>query len=105
MQKFEKESKIDTIDKNSQITFKVCKPLILLFSFFMQKILLSLSLLVILSACSMTGDDSSRPTVSAESRTIAVPTYGSGKHTVEIFADFQCPACINFSNVIGPIIE
>lgn len=32
-------------------------------------------------------------------------TYGTGKHTVEIFTDFQCPACINFSHTILPIIE
>lgn len=44
-------------------------------------------------------------TVSSESRTIPTPTYGKGNHTIEIFADFQCPACINFQNTVGWILE
>lgn len=40
-----------------------------------------------------------------ENRTIATPTYGTGKVKVEIFADFQCPACIVFSENIQPIFE
>ena len=36
---------------------------------------------------------------------ITTTTYGSGKHTVQIFADFQCPACINFSHSILPLFE
>jgi protein-disulfide isomerase len=69
----------------------------------MKKILLTLSLLFVLSAC--TGGGSSLGTVSSETRTIAAPTLGSWKHTVEIFADFQCPACINFNKTIGPVLE
>lgn len=44
-------------------------------------------------------------TVSSETRTISVPTLGTGAHTVEIFADFQCPACINFHSVLSPVFE
>lgn len=40
-----------------------------------------------------------------ENRTIATPSYGTGKVKVEIFADFQCPACIMFSENIWPIFE
>lgn len=45
------------------------------------------------------------PTASTENRTIATPTFGSGKTQVEIFADFECPACIMFSESIQPIFE
>lgn len=44
-------------------------------------------------------------TVSGGARSIPTPTYGSGKLQFEIFADFQCPACISFSENIGPILE
>ncbi len=37
--------------------------------------------------------------------TISAPTYGSGSKKVEYYADFQCPACINFSKTLLPIIE
>ena len=36
---------------------------------------------------------------------VATPTYGSGKMQVEIFADFQCPACISYNETIQPIFE
>lgn len=36
---------------------------------------------------------------------IPSPTLGSGKHTLTIYADFQCPACIAFAKFIGPIFE
>ena len=36
---------------------------------------------------------------------IDAPTYGSGKHTIEYFGDFQCPACIRFSHTFLPILE
>lgn len=39
------------------------------------------------------------------SSSIETTRYGVGKHTIQIFADFQCPACIAFSKVIGPILE
>jgi protein-disulfide isomerase len=36
---------------------------------------------------------------------VATPTYGSGKMQVEIFADFQCPACIAYNDSIMPLFE
>jgi protein-disulfide isomerase len=36
---------------------------------------------------------------------VATPTYGSGKMQVEIFADFQCPACIAYNDSVMPIFE
>ena len=30
------------------------------------------------------------------------PTYGAGEHKLEVFADFQCPACINASKTLDP---
>lgn len=65
-----------------------------------------------LSACTATTnttDTNKAPTpttsTTKENRTVATPTFGSGKTQVEIFADFQCPACIVFSENIGPIFE
>ena len=45
-----------------------------------------------------------KPT-STETRTIATPTYGTGKMQVEVFADFQCPACIASNESLMPIFE
>lgn len=36
---------------------------------------------------------------------INAPTYGSGTHQIEYYADFQCPACINFSHIFLPVLE
>lgn len=36
---------------------------------------------------------------------VATPTYGTGRSQVEIFADFQCPACILSNESIMPIFE
>ncbi len=36
---------------------------------------------------------------------IPSPTLGSGKHAMIIFSDFQCPACIRFSQSIALIFE
>lgn len=36
---------------------------------------------------------------------IPSPTLGSGKHAITLFADFQCPACIAFAKIVGPILE
>ncbi len=71
----------------------------------MKKLLILLAFTVLLSACVPNQNTPNTPVVSSESKTIATPTYGSGKHVVEIFADFQCPACISFAKNIGPIFE
>ena len=72
----------------------------------MKKILFLLSLLFLAACTAQTG---TTPTTDAPSVTpqvqIASPSYGSGKHTLMLFADFQCPACIQFSKVIGPVFE
>ena len=36
---------------------------------------------------------------------IPSPSYGSGKHTITIFADFQCPACINFDSGLASLFD
>jgi protein-disulfide isomerase len=88
----------------------------------MKKFLYIVPLLFILASCTnsqkidvatpsssttITTNTSTAPVSSTpkEVRTIPTPTYGSGKHTIEIFADFQCPACQGFSKGIGLIME
>ncbi len=71
---------------------------------------LILTLVLALSSCTLstpspTGSGSVSLTPVAPKVMIASPTYGSGKHTVTIFADFQCPACIAFAKAVGPILE
>ena len=67
--------------------------------------------LVFLTSCTLPATSPSSGTTPTQTPTvtptvmISSPTYGSGKHTVTIFADFQCPACISFSKTIGPIFE
>lgn len=36
---------------------------------------------------------------------IPSPSYGSGKNNVTIYADFQCPACLNFSQWVGLLFQ
>ena len=71
----------------------------------MKSFFLSILCVLLISSCSMTSRDTSQSAVSGESRTVATPVIGSGKHMIQIFADFQCPACIHFSKTIAPIIE
>ncbi len=68
---------------------------------------LSISLLLLASCTSPTNSPTPTDVVSTGTgvRTVATPTYGSGKTQVEIFADFQCPACIAFNESIQPIFE
>ncbi len=62
---------------------------------------------VFLASCTnnsgSTESNNSNPTTSQVM--IPSPTYGSGKHTLTIYADFQCPACIVFSEIVGPIFD
>jgi protein-disulfide isomerase len=64
--------------------------------------------LLFLASCTA-GTNTTKPTTTkptaTETRTVATPTYGSGKMQVEIFADFQCPACIAANESIMPIFE
>lgn len=83
----------------------------------MRNLLILISILA-LTSCTM-GTDSwtsgTSPTIKSTissdkyspdlQKTIPSPTYGTGRHNVVIYADFQCPACINFSQWLGPIFE
>lgn len=70
-----------------------------------------LASLLLLSSCTVSNvtPDKNNPTtntpVSTENRTVATPTYWTGKVMVEVFADFQCPACIVSNETIMPIFE
>lgn len=75
-----------------------------------MRIIILVSLLL-LSSCtaSNVAPDKKNPNtntpVATENRTVATPTYGTGKNQVEVFADFQCPACIVSNDTIMPIFE
>jgi protein-disulfide isomerase len=78
---------------------------------------------LLLTSCTLGGSSSSsgtgstytpvKPTTSLKQSSstivtdgkVATPTYGSGKMQVEIFADFQCPACIAYNDSVMPIFE
>lgn len=70
----------------------------------MLKYLLLTFSILLLSSCTLDSSTSTPPT-EKKSATIASPTSGTGKHKLTIFADFQCPACIAFSKVLGPVFE
>jgi protein-disulfide isomerase len=61
--------------------------------------------LLFLASCTTGTSTTPTPSTPTENRTVATPTYGSGKTQVEIFADFQCPACISYNESIQPIFE
>jgi protein-disulfide isomerase len=90
----------------------------------MKKILFIVPLLLLLASCTQTPKIDVAPSTTStntkntsvetsvvskatpkENRTVPTPSYGSGKHTLEIFADFQCPACQNFSKTLEPIFK
>ena len=90
----------------------------------MKKILFIVPLLLLLASCtqtpkidvapSTTSTDAKSTIVEApvmsksspkESRTVPTPSYGSGNHTIEMFADFQCPACQGFTKTLEPILK
>ena len=90
----------------------------------MKKIFFIVPILFVLASCAQTPKiDVAPPTTSTdtkstsveapvmsksspkENRTVPTPSYGSGKHTIEIFADFQCPACQGFSKTLEPILK
>ncbi len=71
----------------------------------LMRIIFICSLLFLTSCVPVTKAPDITTSTATENRTIATPTYGTGKAQVEIFADFQCPACIVFSENIQPIFE
>jgi protein-disulfide isomerase len=72
-----------------------------------MRIIILCSLLFLTSCVSGTNTPVTTPTNNTpkENRTVATPTYGTWKTQVEIFADFQCPACIAANDTIMPIFE
>ncbi|MBP9812419.1 thioredoxin domain-containing protein, partial [Candidatus Gracilibacteria bacterium] len=70
----------------------------------MMKYLMILSL-VFLASCTTPTTPTNTTTPVTPQVMIPSPTLGSGKHTLTIFADFQCPACIAFAKIVGPIFE
>jgi protein-disulfide isomerase len=60
-------------------------------------------LLVSLTACGWPNND--LPPFSNSWITIDAPTYGSGPHTITIYSDYQCPACIMFHKQYGKILD
>ncbi len=66
--------------------------------------------LLVLTSCTPGGSDTTSsgsttaPTSWIQAK-IPSPTFGSGKHTLSVFADFQCPACIATDKIVGPIFE
>lgn len=66
----------------------------------MKYLVALLSSLFLLTACTSTSTSTS--TVSKD---ITPPTIGQWGHTVDLYIDYQCPACINFSKTLGPILE
>lgn len=84
----------------------------------MKKLLFIVPFLLLLASCTDSSKIGVNPTswetksattanntIPKENRTIPTPTYWSGKNTLEIFADFQCPACISFSKGVWLIME
>lgn len=75
----------------------------------MKRIITILSVFVaslLLASCTQTTqkvDVEKTPTITRAD--VPAPTYGSGDHKIEIFADFQCPACQQGEVAITPILE
>ncbi|MDD2693624.1 MAG: thioredoxin domain-containing protein [Candidatus Gracilibacteria bacterium] len=74
----------------------------------MGKYIVLLFSLVFLASCTGVVTNTS-PTQNTSGATVGIvidaPTYGSGTHQIEYYADFQCPACINFSHTFLPVLE
>ncbi|MFZ2255884.1 MAG: thioredoxin domain-containing protein [Patescibacteria group bacterium] len=84
-----------------------------------MRILILTCSLIFLASCTI-GSKTTPSSVSGESvkslissdkyspalqKTIPSPTFGSGKRNLTIYADFQCPACIAFSDALGGAFE
>lgn len=85
----------------------------------MKKIIFAISALMLLASCGTnstssgstvnvdTSAISDKTVVMADSRNIGLeaPTLGSGDHVIQIWADFQCPACQSAESTITPVLE
>jgi protein-disulfide isomerase len=75
---------------------------------------------MLLASCTLSQSDTGTTTASGElvrslistdkysptlQKTIPSPTFGSGPRNLTIYADFQCPACIAFSDALGGAFE
>ena len=69
----------------------------------MKKVLFALLAFGALASCSTS------PQASNSSQTGAsldvVPTFWNAKHVIQVWADFQCPACQSTNKSIGPVID
>ena len=82
-----------------------------------MRIFLTLLSLTLLASCTLPGGTTTptgtgttpTPTTAkydvALQKSVPSPTYGSGKHMITIYADFQCPACISYSQSVGALLE
>jgi protein-disulfide isomerase len=77
----------------------------------MMKYLMILSLVFLASCTNNTNTWTNNPPSTSSTASVSPqvlipsPTFGSGKHTLTLYADFQCPACIAFAKILGPIFE
>ncbi len=60
---------------------------------------------ILLTSCTPQPRDKPLLDFSNSGMTIENPTYGSGEHTITIFSDFQCPACIAFHNAYETLLQ
>jgi protein-disulfide isomerase len=82
-----------------------------------MRIFLTFLSLTLLASCTLPGGTTTptgtgttpTPTTAkydvALQKSVPSPTYGTGKHAITIYADFQCPACIAFSHSVGGLLE
>lgn len=82
-----------------------------------MRIFLTFLSLTLLASCTLPGGSTTpigtgttpTPTTAkydvALQKSVPSPTYGTGKHAITIYADFQCPACIAFSHSVGGLLE
>lgn len=78
---------------------------------FSKTLILTGAMLITLASCTTqptgtaSGDMLPPPGENRTARTIPIPTYGSGKHTLVQFSDFQCISCIQSEQSVVPIFE
>jgi protein-disulfide isomerase len=76
-----------------------------------MRILLYILSLLALASCTIPGaitpstNTPTTPVEPAKKSPVETTLYGSGKHIIQIYADFQCPGCIAFSQNYADIFE
>ena len=72
----------------------------------MKKYLILLVAMFALASCNSNSVQNPTSTGSVTPTAMhTIPMYGSGAHKIEVFADFQCPACISAHKAIDPILK